>query len=362
MYDSYQCIEGERRSETTEDFGVQRVLEREIVIKNLQALRAFAAISVVTFHFSLIGPTGLPIHFGAFGVDLFFVLSGFIIAFSADRNAKHFLPHRLIRVLPPYWIATFIGFMLVVLSTDLGASLVWFGQSLFFIPGPHGRGAIIFVAWTLVYELAFYGVYWLSLRLSQRFAPFICGAALLFLVFGIQRTGLGIGPWPLLLEFVYGLGVYFVTKHVTTSSRWLTAACLALTVAALFALYYFDGQMHTGTGVDVDFRRIVVWGLPSAAMVLGLVLIERHGIATANRLVLLLGNASYAMYLLHPLVLGILLQYPAKPLSVTMWWFCGATLATAAVAVAFYLLIEAPVIYRLRRLMGDRGPAVQAAA
>lgn len=52
------------------------------MIGNLQGLRAFAAICVMVFHLGLLPATNLPFHVGAFGVDLFFVLSGFIIAHS----------------------------------------------------------------------------------------------------------------------------------------------------------------------------------------------------------------------------------------------------------------------------------------
>jgi len=324
------------------------------MIRNLQVLRAFAAISVMTFHFSLIGATGLPVHPGAFGVDLFFVLSGFIIAFSADKSARHFLAHRLIRVLPPYWIATFIGFVMVLWETPIGPSLGWFAQSALFLPGPHGRGAIIFVAWTLVYELTFYALYWIALRIHKNLAPVLCIVVLLFLAYGTKAVGLPFGPWPLLAEFAFGLMVFLLTKYVTTSSRWVSALAISVVALSVLALYALDTQVSANATTDPNAPRVLLWGVPAALIVLGLVFIERAGLSSGNRILLLLGDASYAMYLLHPLVLGLLLQILAKPLRVSIWWFGGATLSTVLLSMGYYLAIDAPTIRYLRKhLLGD---------
>ena len=79
------------------------------MLANLQGVRALAAIGVVVFHFGLMPATGLPFRVGASGVDLLFVLSGFIIAHSSTRDPRHFLTHRLIRVVPAYWIVTVVA-------------------------------------------------------------------------------------------------------------------------------------------------------------------------------------------------------------------------------------------------------------
>jgi exopolysaccharide production protein ExoZ len=329
------------------------------VFKNLQALRAFAAISVLTFHFSLIRVSGLNVQPGAFGVDLFFVLSGFIIAYSADKDSRHFLLHRFIRVLPPYWIATFIGFLIVLLHSDARYSWVWFGQSALFLPGPGGRGAIIFVAWTLVYELAFYLLYAVALQFGRRFAPVACALVLLFLAFGINHIGLPLRPWPLLAEFAYGLGIFLVNKHLDATKRRLWGVPQLLVAVGLGLLYTMAGQSPGNEGIEADLRRVIVWGLPAAMIVLGLLVGERRGFSSESRVLLMLGNASYAMYLLHPLILGLLLPYPAGSLSVRVMMFCAASIATILIALLYYYLIEAPVIRLLRRgLVKDRPPLI----
>lgn len=129
------------------------------MLANLQLLRALAAIAVVVFHFGLMPPTSLQFTAGAAGVDLFFVLSGFIIAYSSSRDARHFLARRLIRIIPAYWIATILAALFTLQAMAWHDASAWLIQSLFYLPGPQGRPALIFVAWTLVYELAFYVIY-----------------------------------------------------------------------------------------------------------------------------------------------------------------------------------------------------------
>jgi peptidoglycan/LPS O-acetylase OafA/YrhL len=75
----------------------------------------------------------------------------------------------------------------------------------------------------------------------------------------------------------------------------------------------------------------------------------------SERKFLMLGNASYAMYLLHPLVLGLLLPYPAGFFSMCLTWFFVASLVTIFLALHYYYVIEASEIRWLRRwLLKDR--------
>ncbi len=157
-------------------------------------MRAYAALSVLVFHFTLVPAMKLPINSGSFGVDVFFVLSGFIIAWSADKDVRHFLVHRLIRVLPTYWIVTSLGFAMILLAMPLADALGWYGQSLLFLTRADGRPPIIFVGWTLVYELAFYLLYAVLLKVSRGAAPYLCIAILAVLAWGLDRYGVPMRP------------------------------------------------------------------------------------------------------------------------------------------------------------------------
>ena len=327
------------------------------MLANLQAVRALAAIGVVLFHFGLLPATQLPFGIGASGVDLFFVLSGFIIAHSSARSARHFLAHRFIRVVPAYWIATLIAALFTLQALDPAEASGWLVQSLFYLPGPGGRPALIFVAWTLVYELAFYLLYWLALRFGPRRAPWI--ALPLLLVLGLVGLPAAPGPWPLLLEFAIGVGIFLLSERLTAfpavrGSAGLALAGLgALLLPAQPLLTLYDPDDYQGLG------RVLCWGLPSGAIVLGLVVAERRGLAIRSKAVLLLGAASYALYLLHPVVVGQLLQLPAAQPPLT-WLYClAAAIMTIGLSVAFHLAIEAPLLRRLRGLLSDRPPVEQ---
>jgi exopolysaccharide production protein ExoZ len=327
------------------------------VLANLQGLRALAALGVVVFHFGLMPATAIPFGTGASGVDIFFVLSGFIVAHSSARSSRHFLAHRLIRVLPAYWIATLIAALFTLQNMDLAGASGWLVQSLFYLPHPEGRSPLIFVAWTLVYELAFYLLYWVALRFGARTAPAACLAFLLALAL-VHPPGVP-GPWPLLLEFAMGIGIYLgveryrLAELVPGWSGLLAAAVglVLLTVLPLIRGYRPDEYQ--------SLVRVLCWGVPAAMIVCGLVIAEHAGLAIRSKLVLLLGAASYAVYLLHPVAVGQLIQLPSitPPLS---WALCLlAIVVTVAVSVAFHIFLEVPLLRLLRGLLRDRLPVEQ---
>jgi exopolysaccharide production protein ExoZ len=337
----------------------QQDVRKDGTLTNLQGLRALAALSVVLFHYGLMPVTTLPFQIGAAGVDIFFVLSGFIIALSSSRSARHFLAHRLIRILPAYWIATLIAAAFTLQNMDVAGAWDWLVQSLFYLSHPDGRSPLIFVAWTLVYELAFYLLYWLALRAGTRNAPFISLVMLLVLALAHPRGAPG--PWPLLLEFALGIMVYLAVERFAlfqSVPRWAGPVLAAFGFALLLTL-------PRVTGYDPDdyqgFGRVLCGGFPAAVMVLGMVVAEHRGIALRSKLALLLGAASYAIYLLHPIGVGQLLQLPAS-LQCYSWALClAAAGATAAIAIAFHLLIEVPLLRRVRRALRDGLPVEQRA-
>lgn len=333
------------------------------VLRNLQALRAFAALSVMFFHFSLVPASAMPWHFGSFGVDIFFVLSGFIIAYSATKDSRHFLAHRLIRVLPTYWIVTSLGAALCLLAMPVGDVLGWWGQSLAFLTRADGRPPIIFVGWTLVYELAFYLIYATALATGRKAAPYVAIAILALLAFALPLLPVTLSgastvlrPWPLLIEFTYGLVIFLVTQNLLRPSatrRWLG---LGLTAIGLVLVYVFDAKVLGRKGLELDYLRVTALGLPAALIVFGLVLTEKSGWGVKNRLVLALGAASYALYLVHPLVFSIVLGMPAGAFTTRLEVFAILTVATLLVSLGFYYGLEAPLLRFARRRLAHDGP------
>lgn len=327
------------------------------MLANLQALRALAAIGVVIFHVGLMPGTSLPFQVGAAGVDIFFVLRGFIIAYSSSRDQRHFLPRRLLRILPAYWIATVIAAAFTLQKMTLPDAADWLVQSLFYLPHPQGRPVLIFVAWTLIYELAFYLLYWLALRTGARLAPVVALIVLPVLAL-VHVPGLP-RPWPLLLEFALGIAIYLGVERFGLSQRIGKQAGLLMIGIGMALLPVLPDLTSYDSDDCESLDRVLTWGLPAAGIVLGAIVAEREGLAIRNRTVLVLGAASYAIYLLHPIVVGQLLPLPpiAPPLS---WAACiGATALAVAIAVGFHLWIEKPLLHKFRNAAGDLAPADQ---
>lgn len=325
------------------------------MIGNLQALRAYAAISVALFHFSLVPASAMPWHFGSFGVDLFFVLSGFIIAYSADRDSRHFLAHRLIRVLPTYWIVTSLGAAICLLGMPALDVLGWWGQSAAFLTNAQGRPPIIFVGWTLVYELAFYLIFALALGVARKAAPVAAIVLLVLLGLALPLIPLSaatvLRPWPLLLEFAYGIAIFLVTKPIAMRSHRLRWVGLILAVIGLALIYAFDHTVRDLHGLAQQWQRVFALGLPATLVVFGLVVMDKAGWGIKNRFVLALGAASYAIYLLHPPVFFFVLGLKPGPFDARAKIFAILVVATVLVALGFYYAIEKPLLRRLRRLI-----------
>jgi exopolysaccharide production protein ExoZ len=337
------------------------------MFRNLQALRAFAALSVVFFHFSLVPASAKPWHFGSFGVDIFFVLSGFIIAYSADRDSRHFLTHRLIRVLPTYWIVTSLGAAICALGMPWQQAAGWWGQSLAFLTRADGRPPIIFVGWTLVYELAFYLIYTSALTAGRKAAPYVAMGILAVLAFALPFVPVSLPgadavlrPWPLLIEFTYGLAIFIVTKQLTRESAARARLGLGLALAGLVLIYVFDGVLLAVKGPEHDHLRVAAMGIPAAMIVFGLALAEKGGWRLKNKVVMALGASSYAIYLLHPPVFFFVYNLKPGPFQLRLEIFAALTMATLILSLGFYYAVESPLLRFLRRrLTRDPPPVVQ---
>ncbi|WJK07433.1 acyltransferase family protein [Pseudomonas fluorescens] len=277
---------------------------------SVQALRALAAWAVVCHHFMQIffdfearGPIGqLFIDKGAVGVDIFFVISGLVIFLSTEGKAlppARFLLYRLFRIVPAYWLYTVLMALLVVFARPLlpDQTVDWSHLllSLLFIPtenpGGYGIYPTLNVGWTLNYEMLFYVLFaWaLLFRLQVRL---LVVAALLF---AVCQTWTGFG-WvsefyrsDIVYEFLLGIGIGMLYRR-----GWIGAA-LWLPIlgigAALLAIYHLPPE-----------PRLLNWGVPSAVLVMASMALERH--VERNRLLKLLGDCSYSVYLMHVLVLS----------------------------------------------------------
>jgi peptidoglycan/LPS O-acetylase OafA/YrhL len=278
---------------------------------SLQALRALAAWMVVCHHFMQIffdfhasGPIGqFFTDRGAVGVDIFFVISGLVIYLSTQDKqmpAGRFLLNRAIRIVPAYWLYTaLMGLMLVSLGQWLPHSAIdlpHFILSLLFIPsenpGGYGLYPTLNVGWTLNYEMFFYLLFSLVFTVPQRHRPLIVAAALFAVSEVLGRYGVISRFYQnnIVYEFLLGIGIGVMYRRGWISEGlWVPLAVFA---ASVFAIYQLDAS-----------DRLLHWGLPSAMIVLACVAMEPH--FKRVKMLKVLGDCSYSVYLVHVLVLYV---------------------------------------------------------
>ena len=350
---------------------------KQPLIHNIQLLRFIAALSVVFLHSTDESGLKLPVSFGGFGVDIFFVISGFIISWITFHNPAHFWMKRLIRIVPFYWTAT-IGIFLLALAIPsvlhhAKADITWLLFSLFFIPhdSPHGTHPLLGLGWTLNYEMYFYATFAVALFLWRRRAAYLAAAAVAA-VLAATRFVAPTSPAeafygdPIVLEFIWGIVVFELFRRVswmTTPSRRGAGYIAVLVILALALVWLPIQEVYR-----LDPMRLSAGVAAAIVVAMFLVLEKRYGIAAQNSFVLLIGEASYVLYLIHPyvvfgilrLVLGTSQQFPP-------WsgWPLAALLLMVATgtAIAIHLWFEVPVMNWLRRkLIGAPRPAIFQAA
>lgn len=347
---------------------------RRPVLRNLHLLRALAALGVVYFHITSTAGLDLAWDVGSRGVDVFFVISGFIIAYIGAKKPKHFFVRRLIRIVPFYWAATLVVFAAATLlpqffrSTD--ASLPHLLPSLLFFPHLSASGEVqptLILGWSLNFEMYFYVLFALALLVTTRWAPILCVAGIVAVVLigkliGPVSTAFDFYARTTSLEFCYGIGVYYALawferrKAVLAGSAALKVVVVLALIASGVAIVLLEHAYKDAV------PRYLAGGIPAAFIVLSALLLERlFGISSRSRLTWLLGEASYVTYLIHPyIVFGVLrLLLPRTgelSLAMDVVVIAGLIALTCAISIAIHLVFEKPVMTFLRRMLAPDAP------
>lgn len=296
-------------------------------VNSVQLLRAVAALGVVVLHARGVAHDG-AYRLGAAGVDLFFVISGFIIAGATAHSPGEFLWRRFWRIYPVWWL---VAAAALPLSIAAGKVDGWqdYAATATLWPLWGARGAIEpGVGWTLTFEITFYAA--MALAMATRFwVPL----ALFALAFALRHSGplfAQLGN-PLVFEFLAGV----VIARLPRPGPRLGAALLG---AALLLFWFSPAAMiyQSGYNLRLDTApRALHWGIPAALMLYGALGLERYCHGRFMRLPLLLGSASYAIYLTHWWVI----EQP-----VGGWMM--RTLAAALVGLIVHVFIEQPIARR----------------
>jgi exopolysaccharide production protein ExoZ len=336
--------------------------ERLMIYGNVQAARALAALAVLAYHMGL-----LP--FGQCGVDIFFVISGFIMSHVAPGDEHGFMRKRLIRIVPLYWLSTVGVYVIAVLRPNwlntTTASVPYLVKSLLFIPFMKANGhwgPLNLNGWTLEYEMFFYLVIALAMTVIRpRFATAAAATALAVYSASIcllkpqNPVAVYLGQ-PFVLEFGLGVLSYWLVKSGLTGrisrGAWMTFAIVSV---AMMPLYFHMKGAPTG------LVRVGVYGIAAFVFMTALIAVETGGWSIRSSLISYLvgrlGAASYAIYLLHPYIVGMLRKLLTVQTNMSGWREAAIALIVITVVCvvgdACHVLVEKPILallnHRFRR-------------
>lgn len=313
-------------------------------------------------------PTGNA--FGEFAVDIFFVISGFVIALvvnTGTQSPSFFLASRIARIAPLYWLLTLLVFAIAIVRPSLlnsaSGGLPDLLMSLFFVPYKKPSGLVhplLFVGWTLNYEIVFYVIASVAL-LAKKSRTFIV-AGLVFLIYELCRTSANLSTAATfysserMLEFVIGMFAWEFFRRGCKVNPVIAAAAI---IASYSLMAYFEW-------IHAPFSPIVRNGIPSFTIVVLATSLESwFSNGRLSRLIIFLGDASYATYLSHPYVVeGFRKVFPVVFHGMTITSATGATFTfvfALGAGAALYAFVDKPMHAAakrsVRKWFPDRRPA-----
>ena len=350
------------------------------MLKSIHYTRGFAALLVVMFHYSFmyigkIEPFNTAFLNGGFGVDLFFLISGFIISYVTERNGSvgNFFLKRFFRIYPLFL------FILIVSSIFLvryNVHPIWsmVKSGLFILqdynkPAPEFDFNFIGPAWTLSYEIWFYFIFGLAMMINHKHRVLIASAILLAQVFLLQLTFTG--SMSLNSSYVAAIGDSSYADHAlkffSTSlhlefllGMWLCEAFkrdwLKLNPAkaypAILVLITFSGWLYFSHIVyGSGLTKFYLIALP---LFMAIIIYEANGNIFNSRILTFLGDMSFSIYITHFFIMYLLLEHPP------FYWdhasnltkLVTSTIAAVALAYILHKLVELPFIRLGKKLQG----------
>jgi peptidoglycan/LPS O-acetylase OafA/YrhL len=355
--------------------------EKDIMVQSIQVLRGIAALLVVLTHsqaqllgfqgkFGLAGatinafiPFALP---GRFGVELFFVISGFVMALvTRDAHGRpgaalHFLQKRFIRIFPAYWLWTTILSCLLFFFPFLFAERTFVLHDILlsyilipYVPSGKNPAPILAVAWTLYYEIYFYIL--ISIGLFFKRSYFIVFIFIFFIIsiaiLPHDNPIFTMASNKMLLDFFAGFIIGDIYTKEIRIKKYILILCIFLSMMNIIYIYI---------GYD-NSDNIPSFCTAAVLLIFGISLLEQSSQISFSKQFLLIGDASYSIYLSHYIVIPAIgkittfsgLHMVIPPDMLILAFMCGS----AALGTVFYLLTEKPMLSFLRNRMTLRNPA-----
>ncbi|MDR3536964.1 MAG: acyltransferase [Acetobacteraceae bacterium] len=341
---------------------------------SLQALRGLAALGVVLFHLLpfeakyLAGPTIVPAGFsaGRAGVDLFFVLSGFLAVWTTlgpagAGAAQRFLLRRVTRIYPTYWFYC-IPLLLAWIAAPAGVP----GEhspdvvaSLLLIP--NAASPLLLVAWTLEFEIYFYLAFalliWARLARRERILALAAWGGIVVLAHAVLRPTraqaiLDALLSPLVFEFLAGCAAAWLCAAAPRRALTVVAGIVGCGILAI-------GLLWSETLFALPWLRVAVFGIGAALLLIGCFGEDMAIRRALPGVIVRIGDASYSLYLSHLFTIGAighgLARLPSVRLLATPVGhaviLCLTVVAALLVAEASYRWIERPLLRLSRHLI-----------
>ncbi|MGI8582240.1 MAG: acyltransferase family protein [Chitinophagaceae bacterium] len=339
----------------------------------IQLLRGIAALLVVLLHTTVNCNEMFNsdflfnfFKFGGAGVDIFFVLSGFIITYTNDRfigKANHFssfIRRRFVRIYPTYWIIISFFLLIQILLPAFYRTHFSFDpknilSTYLLFPG---HIMVNGVSWTLSYEIFFYLLFSLSFFLLKKTGSFyiaILYAVIIILLpvsgynFETGNSWLSFITYPMNVEFFMGVLAAVLIPKISNKIAIpliITGSITFLISAICYNLNYY---LVTNT-----FNRVLLFGIPAFLLITGLVKYELANKIKVFAICLMLGEASYSLYLIHlPIVVAsfkILSKLHIKNNILVHGTLILIVCIICYTSILFYKFVEKPIIARLNSL------------
>ncbi|NII27757.1 acyltransferase [Pseudoflavitalea sp. X16] len=353
---------------------------------SIQFLRGMAATLVVYAHsIDLTQRYGKPwqgrFHYlsdvGCIGVDLFFVISGFIITYVAGKytgasEGTQFLQKRFYRINPIYYIASIVYILSLMIRSWMAHKTypIWSEKfinsaldTLMVIPLGDGYSPLLMIGWTLSFEWLFYILFFLTILTRVKRKILLLSAiigVLILLRYVLRPTDLRFAfiTNPIMLEFLTGVLLCQLYLHLKKIPVWIPVLLLVVGIAGYVVLVFYNNPLIAAImpimNGSLSLDRFLYWGLPSGCIAAGCIFLDKAGKLNRlwnNRFSMLLGDASYSIYLVHFTafsLLGILYRQVGFFLPPDLSIFFQVLVALG-ISIAFYWWVEKPLLKWLQK-------------
>lgn len=335
-------------------------------LQSIQFLRAFACLYVVFFHSTELYPKNIDTQFfwglfqyGFSGVDIFFVLSGFIITLTSYKfigkkaHTIQFLYKRIVRIFPTYWIIIVFFLSLQIIfptfyRTHFSLNFDTLINTFLLLPG---HKMINGVSWTLTHELWFYLIFALVFLLRKSIIILLYLAyfiAILIYLFLPKNSDYSFMIFhPMNIEFLLGIIAAIVFKKIPYR---FTKTLITIG----FLLLFLGAFIYSKQLLPSDLLRLILFGIPSFIIVVALAALEFHKPVVLNNIYISLGDASYSLYLLHLPILAatskVISRFNFENGFIIHAIFLFSIAFLSLLSIIFYKYVERPTVLKLGSL------------